>query len=271
MEQKKTRWIFSLLSLFLGLVGTTVWLLAVNVWNAQSAEEVASLSLSKTVGTNSGVCATMDSITVGMETLVTYCYEATNTGNENLVLHTVIDDDFGTLLSNFPYVLAPEASAFFTHTAAALQTANFAAKWRSATSGGVSAEYVDSAEVIVVTPSLEIKKTVGTDPSVCATTEVVYVPSGTQVTYCYEVTNTGMTDLVKHWLTDNELGSILNAFSYNLTPAASAFLTQTVTAVVSSNASAIWEGETPGGYMASGRDSAEVVIITQSYLPLVVK
>ncbi|MEZ4645932.1 MAG: hypothetical protein R3E31_24970 [Chloroflexota bacterium] len=41
---------------------------------------VPAVSLVKTVGTDSGVCATTDSIAVGADTAVYYCYEVTNSG-----------------------------------------------------------------------------------------------------------------------------------------------------------------------------------------------
>ena len=50
-----------------------------------------------------------------------------------------------------------------------------------------------------LSPSLiELNVTVGRDPAACATGNELVVPSGTDVTYCYEVTNTGLTTLTTH-------------------------------------------------------------------------
>ena len=69
-----------------------------------------------------------------------------------------------------------------------------------------------------VTPAIEMTKTVGTDPAVCAATDEITVPAGTTVYYCFTVTNTGDATLDLHDLADDQLGSIFNAFSYDLEP-----------------------------------------------------
>ena len=73
--------------------------------------------------------------------------------------------------------------------------------------------------------SLNLNKTVGTDASVCAVTDSIEAEPGTNVTYCYEVTNTGTDILITHNLVDDQLGTILVNFPYNLNPDNSAFLT----------------------------------------------
>lgn len=94
--------------------------------------------------------------------------------------------------------------------------------------------------VISTNPSITLVKTVGTNPAVCATTDVITVTVGTDVTYCYEVTNDGDTTLNLHNLIDSELGSILNTFAYALTPGASAFLTATTTMMATTTNTATW-------------------------------
>ena len=207
----------------------------------KSAAEIASLSLEKTVGTDPSICATTDTITVGIETDVVYCYTVTNTGNENLVVHYLEDAQLGTILNEFPYMLTPSASAFLTATDTVTTSAEYLATWTAKTGIGVSASDSDVAKVVVVMPSLELKKTVGTNPHACATTDSVTVAPGTEVTYCYEVTNTGLTVFTLHDLTDDQLGSILTNFPYNLVPTASAFLTITHIATESSLVKATWQ------------------------------
>jgi hypothetical protein len=73
----------------------------------------------------------------------------------------------------------------------------------------------------LVPPSIDLAKTVGTTPGVCATTDAITVTAGTDVYYCYEVTNTGPITLAFHDLVDSELGNILSGFPYNLAPGAS--------------------------------------------------
>jgi hypothetical protein len=95
-------------------------------------------------------------------------------------------------------------------------------------------------EMLIDQPGITLSKTVGTDPNLCATGSNISVPSGTDVTYCYEVTNTGDITLTVHELDDSELGPILTGFPYELVPGASAFLTQTTNIVTDTTNIAIW-------------------------------
>ncbi len=111
-------------------------------------------------------------------------------------------------------------------------------------------------------PSIDLTKTVGTDPNVCATTDTIDVLSGTDVTYCYEVTNTGSLTLTLHDLNDTELGTILAGFPYNLNPGASIFLTDTATINSSTVNTATWTAYNAGPTdVVSATDTATVNII----------
>jgi hypothetical protein len=85
-----------------------------------------------------------------------------------------------------------------------------------------------------------LQKTVGTNPAACATTDVITVTAGTDVTYCYEVTNSGGITLNTHDLFDDQLGPLLSFFHYELAPGASAFLTQTTPIAVTTTNVATW-------------------------------
>jgi subtilisin-like proprotein convertase family protein len=130
----------------------TISTFTVNV-SCQGGEPPApSLALTKTVGTDPNACATTDSITIdagGGGTDVTYCYYMTNTGNVTFELHTVNDDQLGTILGpGFPATVGPGDSAFFTQTVLITQTTVNSATW-SATdaAGGNAASASDSATV----------------------------------------------------------------------------------------------------------------------------
>lgn len=95
---------------------------------------------------------------------------------------------------------------------------------------------------------ISLNKTVGTDPNACAATDTITVPAGTEVTYCYEVTNNGPISLTLHSLEDTDLGVILSNFNYNLMPGSSAFLTQTVTLYDTTVNTATWKAYNQVGY-----------------------
>lgn len=74
------------------------------------------------------------------------------------------------------------------------------------------------------TPSIAVDKTVGTDPSECATTSDITVGPNTDVYYCFKIRNTGNVGLTQHTLTDPQLSftnQIINGTVAALEPAES--------------------------------------------------
>lgn len=119
--------------------------------------------------------------------------------------------------------------------------------------------------------SLSLAMTVGTDPAVCAALQTLHLPvGGGDVTYCYEVTNTGDMTLSRHTLVDAQLGTLLLHFPFNLGPGASFFLTFTETITMTTVSSATWTAYNPGvRIVASDTDEAIVIVGHRIYLPLV--
>ncbi|MCU0293329.1 MAG: DUF11 domain-containing protein, partial [Thermoanaerobaculaceae bacterium] len=149
--------------------------------------QVPAITLAKTVGTVPGVCAATTSITVSAGTQVFYCFQATNTGNVTLNLHDLTDSNLGSILSAFPYVLAPGASSPQvivpdTPTATVTNTATWTA-YNTAPIDGVTAEA--SATVTVTFPNIDV------DPLSLASTQL----PGTTTTQPLSIGNTGASDL----------------------------------------------------------------------------
>ncbi len=231
------------------------------------------VSLQKTVGTDPLACAATDAITVSEGTDVTYCFEVTNTGNVTLTQHTLADSELGTLLDDFNYSLTPGASVFITSTANITQTVVNTADWTAFNPGPTDVvTATDTATVTVLQPEVSLQKTVGTDPLVCAATDSISVDEGTDVTYCFEVTNTGNVTLTQHTLADSELGTLLDDFSYTLSPGASAFITSTVQITQTTVNTATWTAFNPGPVdTAEASDTATVNVtdgMFEVYLPL---
>jgi len=237
----------------------------------------SAIELVKTVGTDPGSCATTDHIMVSAGTAVTYCYEVTNTGIVSLTIHDLDDSELGSILSSFPYSLAPDASVFVTETVSVMTDTVNMAIWTAYNLPGptdvVSATAV--ATVTIIIPAIELVKTVGMDPLTCATESSITVPAGTAVTYCYEVTNTGTFTLSTHNLADSELGILLNNFAYDLLPGSSIFVIVTATITQSTVNTAIWTAETEGGQIAAATATASVQVPEGSgliiYLPVILK
>ncbi len=227
----------------------------------------AAISVDKTVGTDSSVCAVTDVVNLppgGGQ--VTYCYEVTNTGSITLTRHDLVDSELGVLLSDFPFTLAPGAAAFLTQNATINITTINTADWTAYNPGPVDvavASDTATVNVAAAAPSISLAKTVGLDPHVCAATTVLDLPVGAEVTYCYEVTNTGNITLDLHDLVDSELGIILNDFPYALAPGAAAFLTQSATIDVTTVNTADWTATDALGANAAASSTSATVNIGQ--------
>jgi hypothetical protein len=65
---------------------------------------------------------------------------------------------------------------------------------------------------------ITLEKTVGTTSGTCATTDTINVTIGTDVFYCYEVTNDTQITLSLHTLDDTVLGNVFENFAYDLGP-----------------------------------------------------
>lgn len=120
---------------------------------------------------------------------------------------------------------------------------------------------------VVDQPFLQFEKTVGTTPTMCATTDSITVPMDTEVTYCYKITNTGTVTLTTHDLEDNRLGTLLNATPITVPPNASAYLTVTATIRENTVNTATWKAYTETGLFVSAEDNAVVFVETPPPTP----
>jgi subtilisin-like proprotein convertase family protein len=225
---------------------------------------VPAISLDKTVGTDPLVCATTDEITLPAGGgNVTYCYEVENTGNVTLNLHDLDDSELGNLFSGLNYALTPGASVFVTQTTPIAITTVNAATWTAYNlqEPPVQATDVATVTVEVANPAIALDKTVGTDPLTCATTDEITLPAGGgDVTYCYEVENTGNVTLNLHDLDDSELGNIFSGLTYALAPGASVFVTETTNIAVTTVNTATWTAYNVQEPPVQATDAATVTV-----------
>jgi hypothetical protein len=242
----------------------TTLVTATDVATVTTLAPSASLALTKTVGTNPAVCATTDAITLTGGGSVTYCYMVENTGNITLTVHDLVDTHLGTLLNGFGYTLGPGASAFLTATTVVTGTTVNGAVWMAsdALTATLTVTATDNATATVLPAqaSIILTKTVGTDPTACASTGTITVTNQSQadVFYCYQVLNTGNITLTVHDLVDSELGVLLSGFPYALAPGASTFLTQAATLSETTVNTATWTAGLAGIASATAGGEATV-------------
>ncbi len=119
------------------------------------------------------------------------------------------------------------------------------------------------------TTALMLSKTVGLTPGECGVSEVIGVPAGTVVYYCYTILNTGASPLALHSLSDSEAGPVLADLDYAVPPGSAIdtvtlgrILSETVTATTVS--AGVWTAATPDGPAARDQATASVNVLRAS-------
>ncbi len=95
----------------------------------------------------------------------------------------------------------------------------------------------------------------------CGTQSALRVSPGDRVYLCYSVENTGNVSYTTHDLVDDQLGTLLSGFSFNLAPGGSVFLTQNVEITAPVTHTAQWTASGPG-VSAMDMDSLAISIGT---------
>ncbi len=233
--------------------------------NAVSDEDSAkvtvvapSLAIEKTVSTT-GDCPGSESVTVLTGTTVTYCYTVTNTGD--VTINNIIVTDDGNII-NVGTLTPGEATIVSAPYTATMDTVTAAVA--SGTENILNSPVVsppNDAYVDVISPSLSISTTVSTDGT-CPGSEVVNVLIGTQVTWCYVVTNTGDVAVNGVTVTDDQLGLIPG--TADIPSGGSATFSTTVAANNDQidNASANGTDAVLGSSVTSNLDPAAVNVVT---------
>ena len=192
-----------------------------------------SVSLEATVGTEPGVCAIDEDISLAaaFEHTVYYCYTITNDGNLTIEVHDLADDLFGVILDGFELELAPGESVDTVTAGITLSRVIEAEDTTTITTNDATLDVYIGGErvagdtatttVTVVPPivSASLTATVGTDPATCGDQRALAFDSGPQtVYYCYTITNTGEFTIPVHDLSDDLFGPILTGFEFDLGP-----------------------------------------------------
>lgn len=189
------------------------------------------ISIVKTAGST----ADGETHTISQPALVTFNYEVTNTGSTHLTDITITDDagtpddasDDVTLTSaecaDLAGPFAPSDVVICTAEIEVTQnTTNIAETIGTPSDGNGTplpnveppTDTDDAVVILPTTPGLTLQKTVyeGHDSGEnCAGDELVEAPTGTEITYCFEVTNSGTTHQNDVTVQDSDLGISLTS------------------------------------------------------------
>lgn len=222
--------------------------------------DAPAIVMTKTVGVDPSNCAETDSLEVLPGTEVTYCYQVKNTGDITLITHDLVDSQLGQLLDGVPITLTPGASAQWMETLPLTSSVVNTATWTAYDGNMFSAQSSDLATVTVLVPGIELFKTVGIDPQICSSTDEVAVWTGSDVTYCYHVFNTGQVTLTSHTLVDDRLGELFSDIELMLPPGEDWYYTKTVPVTVSLINTGTWSATYESGPVVQASDQATVTV-----------
>lgn len=238
----------ALMSLTFGIAGA----------KPESGRGAVAIQLTKTVGTDPATCAAGADLTVLAGTMVVYCYEVENTGAQTVTVHDLLDNQLGTLLSGHSLTLGPGSTFAVTRTAQIQETTVNDATWTATGPGGSDADNA-MATVTVAEPAVELVKTVGKIPNVCAATNAITVGPNGEVTYCYQARNTGNVALGRHDLVDDQLGTLLDDHLHGLDPGQTLEVKSTVAIAATTVNSATWRARDPFAAQASSATATVTV------------
>lgn len=190
--------------------------------SAEVDEVSPSLELQKTVYFGDGNSCPGEELVTNINAAdITYCLEITNTGDTYLDNFTLTDTLGITLthlaLSSGVKPLAPAQSLVYYYESeisgtlknTAMITATATDDSGTALTQAIVVSDTDTAQVVEITPSVQIQKTVyqGHDNGAsCADGELVTDVNGANVTYCFTVTNDSAGNYLEISLSDTDLG-----------------------------------------------------------------
>jgi uncharacterized repeat protein (TIGR01451 family) len=188
-----------------------------------------------TVSTN-GTCPGADSVTVPAGVDVVYCYTVTNNGDDTLT-DVVLSDANGNVLGTLPSLDSGASSTLTGAAAPVLGDAIVTATAAGTDAYGFPVTDTDTALIHALLAKVAIQKTVSVNGA-CPGSELVTVLPGTQVTYCYLVTNAGGTAITGISVDDNGI----SVAAGNLAPGQSKPVSKAVTVTADQNTAATATG-----------------------------
>jgi hypothetical protein len=217
---------------------------------------VPTIRLTHTVGLDPHTCAITNTVTVMANTMVTHCFQVENTGDVTFNSHRVANSSAGSSPFDWLSALEPGATLFLTATELVTTTTSNIVTWTAFVSDNLYAVATDQATFFV--PAIDVRTTVGEDPTECADTDTITATIGVSVTYCYYVFNVGGTSLTRLLVDDLVLDAETIVVSQTL--AENNWLWFLVTAPITQATvnTVTWTAHTAEGLTARAADAAYV-------------
>ena len=223
---------------------------------AETRETDPAVHLEKTVSLD-GNCPGVESVQGTSGTPITFCFRVVNIGDVTLRNLVINDPQLGITDLAVAASLAPHAEATISVPANIEQDLVNTATVTGEDPNGEPVEDDDTAEVNQIGPGLLLDKTVSTDGT-CPGTEKVTAVAGTEITWCFKVTNVGDVNLTDVVLNDAELGLADVPVTFTLAVGESASVSAPGQVNGDTINTATATGKDPNDAEVSDDDSAEV-------------
>jgi len=221
---------------------------------------VPRLIITETVGTDPSRCASTSDIEVATGTLVHYCTTIYNPSRVTLQRHNVSDSLAGNLGKQLPVILARGASYSISRTQIISQSVANVITWTGYVTNENSAYATITDSAIVRTPALHLRASMITDGEPCTGGAAITVTVGTEIIYCYSVTNTGQVAFERHQLVDSTNRMIYSATTA-LQPGEIYDIGITLPATQSANTTYTWTAYSASNLVASSNDQTQVTVL----------
>lgn len=229
--------------------------------------ESAAFSVEMTVMVDDGTdtCGTDTAAIVDKGTVLRFCYTLTNTGDEALNLHDVRDTHIGQVAGpGFGHLVQPGDGVAVTATGSFNVSALHGMTWdATGMESGTVVHGYDGLFVTILGPAITLDMTVMVDDGhgTCGTESEISVPVGTQVRYCYTMTDTGDEPVNYHYLNDDRLGNLLSSFDREVEPGDTLVHTESAVIAATVTSTGQWDVTSQGtGADVSAVDSVTVAI-----------
>lgn len=170
-------------------------------------------------------CPPGKSVEAAADDDIFYCYRLENTGDQTLLLHTLVDSRFGEIFNMQVQTVTPGTAAGYFRIGKALASSTDYMTWTAITDNDEPLTDFSTASVIV--PALHLTVTAGLDPATCAAPGRLMLERAGTAVFCLQVHNPNDFALQDHRAFDAGGTEVTLPAGLVLAPGESTFVTMT--------------------------------------------
>lgn len=183
-------------------------------------------------------CPPGKSVEASVDDDLFYCYRLENTGDQTLLLHTLVDSRFGEIFSMQVQTVTPGMVAGYYRIGKALVSSTVYMTWTAITDNDEPLTDFSKADVIV--PALDMTVTAGLDLATCAAPGRLMLERAGTAVFCLQVHNPNKFALKEHRAFDADGVELALPAGLELAPGESTFVTTTALVTTPTFSSFTW-------------------------------